>query len=255
MKITVLGCGSSGGVPLINGTWGNCNPNNPRNRRRRASILVENASRRILIDTSPDLRLQMLDASVDSLDAVLFTHDHADHCHGLDDLRAFAFHQGPIPAYMSEETQNCLAQRFGYALKSQSSATGLYRAILDDRIIDRKAFDVAGTAVRPFVQDHGLGQTTLGFRIGGFAYSTDLVDLPDASWKVLSNLDLWIVDCLQIKPHPTHSHLEKTLRWIEKIQPQKTILTHMNHSLDYDWLIRNCPEGVQPGYDGLTIDL
>lgn len=255
MKVTVLGCGSSGGVPLINGSWGNCNPDNPRNHRRRVSILIEQAGRRLLIDTSPDLRLQMLDAAVDSLDAVLFTHEHADHCHGLDDLRAFAFQQGPIPAFMSAETQASLAQRFGYALKSQSKATGLYRAILDDRVIDLNAFEAAEIRVIPFLQDHGMGQTTLGYRVGGFAYSTDLIDLPEESWKKLLGLDLWIVDCLQEKPHPTHLHLEQTLQWIKKIQPRQAILTHMNHSLDYDWLLANCPKGVQPGYDGLTIDL
>ena len=164
MKVTCLGSGSSGGVPLINGEWGACDPQNPKNRRRRASCLVEEEGRRLLIDTSPDLRLQMLDAGVDRLDAVLFTHDHADHTHGLDDLRAFAFRQGPIPAFMDAKTAQSLRARFGYAFASINGSEGLYRAIVDDREIDLESFEAAGFSVRPFQQDHGYGQTTLGFR-------------------------------------------------------------------------------------------
>jgi phosphoribosyl 1,2-cyclic phosphate phosphodiesterase len=255
MKVTLLGCGSSGGVPLVNGHWGNCDPGNPRNRRRRASVLIEEGGRRLLIDTSPDLRLQMLDAMVDRLDAVLFTHDHADHCHGLDDLRAFAFLQGPIPAYMSAETQQRLAQRFGYALFSLNSSEGLYRPMLDDRVISLAPFEAAGFPVLPILQDHGYGQSTLGFRIRNFAYSTDVVNFSQDSLGQLQGLDLWIVDCLQEQPHSTHAHLARSLEWIAEVKPKRAVLTHMNHTLDYDWLAVSCPTGVEPGYDGLVVTL
>ena len=255
MRVTCLGSGSSGGVPLINGEWGACDPENPKNRRRRASALVEEEGRRLLIDTSPDLRVQMLDARVDSLDAVLFTHDHADHTHGLDDLRAFAFRQGPIPAYMDGKTRKSLTERFGYAFASQNGSEGLYRAILADHEIGLEPFEAGGFDVTPFLQDHGYGQTTLGYRIGDFAYSTDAVSLDEAAFQALSGVRVWFVDCLQEKTHPTHSHRAQTFEWIERVNPEQAVLIHMNHSLDYDGLKALCPTGVEPGYDGLAITL
>ena len=255
MKVTCLGSGSSGGVPLINGEWGACDPQNPKNRRRRASALVEEEGRRLLIDTSPDLRLQMLDACVDHLDAVLITHDHADHTHGLDDLRAFAFRQGPIPSYMDHKTAESLRARFGYAFASKNGSQGLYRAMIDDREISLEPFEAAGFSVQPFRQDHGYGQTTLGFRIGEFAYSTDVVNLNDEAFSLLEGVKVWFVDCLQEREHATHSHREQTFEWIERLKPERAILIHMNHSLDYEALKSLCPPGVEPGYDGLSIDL
>jgi phosphoribosyl 1,2-cyclic phosphate phosphodiesterase len=255
MRVTCLGSGSSGGVPLINGEWGACDPSNPKNRRRRASVLVEEEGRRLLIDTSPDLRNQMLDAGVERLDAVLITHDHADHTHGLDDLRAFAFRQGPIPSYMDAKTAESLRSRFGYAFASKNGDQGLYRAMIDDREITLEPFEAAGFTVRPFLQDHGYGQTTLGFRIGDFAYSTDVVALDEAAFSLLEGTRVWFVDCLQEKPHPTHSHREQTFEWIERVKPEQAVLMHMNHSMDYDALNARCPDGVEPGYDGLSIAL
>ena len=254
MKVTVLGCGGSGGVPLVGNEWGRCNPANPRNRRRRVSILVETSGIGILIDASPDLRAQLLDAGVSELDAVLFTHHHADHCHGLDDLRFLVYRRkAPIPAFMDAETQAVLTLRFGYAFTSSCPPDGLYRPLLEDRVIDGD-FAAAGLCVKPFVQGHGQGRS-LGFRIGDMAYSTDVSDLDDAAFAALDGVQLWIVDCLQDTPHPTHSHTEQTLAWIERLNPARALLTHMNHKLDYDELKSRCPEGVEPAYDGQVIEL
>lgn len=257
MKITVLGCGGSGGVPLINGNWGRCNPDNPRNRRRRVSVLVEHGDSVILIDTSPDLRLQLLDAGIKRLDAVLYTHDHADHCHGIDELRALDHDRKgvPIPAYGTAETLDLLRQRFRYIFEqSTDGSSALYRPLLEPKAIDGE-FAVGGLRVVPFVQDHGYGATTTGYRIGGMAYSTDVVGLDDAAFAVLADLELWIVDCLRYEPHPTHAHFDLTLSWIARAKPKRAVLTHLNHMLDYDVLASRCPPGVEPGYDGMVIEL
>ena len=254
MKVTVLGCGGSGGVPLVGGNWGRCDPANPRNRRRRVSVLVETGGASLLIDASPDLRAQLLDAGVTSLDAVLFTHHHADHCHGLDDLRSLVYQRkAPIPAFMDAETRAVLTLRFSYAFTSSCPPGGLYRPLLEDQVIDG-AFEAAGVCVSPFVQGHGEGRS-LGFRIGDMAYSTDVSDLDDAAFAALDGVRLWIVDCLQDAPHPTHSHTEQTLAWIDRLKPARALLTHMNHRTDYAELMARCPEGVEPAYDGQVVEL
>ncbi len=256
-RVTVLGCGGSGGVPLIGGDWGACNPANPRNRRRRVSILVEAGGRNILIDTSPDLRAQLLDAGVARIDAVLYTHDHADHCHGIDDLRFLSRESDrpPIPAYGTAPTLEALTQRFGYIFRQASGGSSLlYRPFLEPRTVDGP-FRIGPVQVVPFEQDHGFGTTTTGYRIGGVAYSTDVVDLNDEAFAILEGLDLWIVDCLRFEPHPTHAHFERTLAWIERAKPRRAVLTHLNHMVDYDALAARCPPGVEPGYDGLVIEM
>lgn len=260
MKVTVLGCGGSGGVPLADGTpggnWGACDPANPRNRRRRVSILVEQGGKSILIDTSPDLRDQIISSGLDHLDAVLFTHAHADHCHGLDELRALAYRnrdKAAIRAYMSAETQTFLRNRFGYAFASSRNPDSLYRPILEDHCIDGP-ITIGDMTVTPFVQDHGP-ETTLGFRIGDLAYSTDVVALDEAAFAALAGIKVWIVDCLRDQPHPTHSHTAQTLEWIARVKPERAVLTHLNHQIDYADLAARCPPGVEPGYDGLVIDL
>lgn len=258
MKVTILGCGGSGGVPLPGrkpgGYWGNCDPANPRNRRRRVSILVEQDGTAILVDTSPDLRQQILDAEIDRIDAVVYTHAHGDHCHGIDDLRWFVYdHGAPIDAYMDARTRELLTARFAYAFASCADPDSFYKPLLADRTIEGP-FQTGSIEVIPFVQDHGW-ETTLGFRFGPVAYSTDLVDLDEAAFQALAGVDVWIVDCLRLAPHPTHSHLDKTLGWIERVAPRRAILTHMNHTLDYAELAARCPAGVEPGYDGLTIEL
>ena len=258
MKVTVLGCGGSGGVPLADGTpggyWGDCDPSNPKNRRRRVSILVESADATILIDASPDLRVQLLDAAVPRLDAVLITHAHADHCHGLDELRSMIRRERtPIPTYMSPETRDILTQRFGYVFTSSCDPENLYPPMLEDRSLDG-AFTLGATAVTPFVQGHGK-ENTLGFRIGDMAYSTDVVSLDDDAFAALEGLELWIVDCLRERPHPTHAHLALTLEWIARAKPKRAVLTHMNQEADYETLRALCPPGVEPGYDGLVIEV
>lgn len=259
MKVTVLGCGGSGGVPLAGGVpggnWGDCDPENPKNRRRRVSILVEEAGTAVLVDTSPDLRAQILDAGVTRLDAVIYTHAHADHCHGLDDLRWLVYQNGgPIDAFMDSVTRKRLTQRFGYAFASSGNLGGLYKPLMTDKVIDAP-FTVGAMEVRPFRQSHGGNETTLGYRFGKIAYSTDVVELDDAAFEALEGLDLWIVDCLRDEPHPTHTHTAKTLSWIERVKPKRAVLTHMNHQVDYDTLAARCPPGVEPAYDGMVLTL
>lgn len=260
MKITVLGSGGSGGVPLPGsepgGIWGNADPANPKNRRMRVSVLVETQGKTLLIDTSPDLREQALRFGILRLDAVLYTHAHADHTHGLDELRAFAFSQKePVPAYMSEETRQLLTLRFDYAFVSSRPQQRLYPAIMEDLSFEAYApFDAAGVPVTAFPQDHG-NVTSWGFRIGDFAYSTDAVGLDDKAFETLSGVKLWIVDCLREEPHPTHSHFAQTLEWIERVKPERAILTHLNQSVDYAELAAKCPPGVEPGYDGLAVEI
>ncbi|HXQ65597.1 MAG TPA: MBL fold metallo-hydrolase [Alphaproteobacteria bacterium] len=256
MKVTILGCGGSNGVPLIGGNWGLCNPQNPRNRRLRASILVEEGGTRLLVDSSPDLREQLLATGNGWLDAVLYTHGHADHLHGIDDLRAVnAIRRSPLPAYADEETIAEIHRRFGYVLEPiEPSASGyFYKPCLAISPIKGK-FQVKAVAIEPFPQDHGFS-TTLGLRFGKIAYSTDVVALDERAFEVLRGVELWIVDCLRFAPHPTHSWLDRTLAWIARVKPARAILTHMNHSLDYDAVSACCPPGVEPAYDGLAIEV
>lgn len=250
MKAVILGCGTSSGVPRVGNHWGACDPENPKNRRRRSSILVEHAGTRILIDTSPDLREQLLDAEIDRVDAVFYTHDHADHTHGIDDLRHLAYAaDGRIPVYADAATLAVLMKRFDYVFISQSG----YPAICDAHEITGPT-TVRGLEVTPFGQRHG-GVDTLGFRIGGLAYSTDLNGLPEASFAALADLDVWIVDALRYKPHPTHTHLEQTLSWIERVKPRRAILTHMTWDMDYETLKHELPDRVEPAYDGMVISV
>lgn len=268
MKVTVLGCGGSGGVPLLGDDWGSCNPANPRNRRRRVSVLVETGGRTILIDASPDLREQLLDAKVAHVDAVLFTHDHADHTHGIDDLRFLRRARGapPLDAWGTPATLATLTARFGYIFRQNEQGSGtLYRPFLAARAFEGR-FAVGGVPVVPFEQDHGLGTVTTGFRVGGtagpdgrmrggMAYSTDAVELSEAALDELHDLDLWIVDCLRFEPHPTHAHFDKAIAWIELLKPRHAVLTHLNHMTDYDEVARRCPPGVEPAYDGLVVEI
>jgi phosphoribosyl 1,2-cyclic phosphate phosphodiesterase len=253
MKVRILGCGGSGGVPLVGGVWGACDPAEARNRRRRASILVEDGATTLLIDTSPDLRAQLLDAGTKRLDAILFTHAHADHLHGIDDLRGMnRLMRAALPVYADRRTLAAIEERFGYVFRPLESGTSFYKPTLTPHAIEGP-FTAAGIDVVPFVQDHGF-TTTLGFRIGGMAYSTDVVDLDEAAFAVLAGIELWIVDCLRYEPHPTHSHLEKTLSWIARVKPRRAVLTHMDVPLDYATVRGKLPPGVEPGYDGLTLE-
>jgi len=258
MRVTVLGCGGSGGVPLVGNIWGACNPANPRNRRRRVSIHVEQPDgASLLIDASPDLRAQLLDADIKRLDAVLFTHDHADHSHGIDDLRFLKTGRKdePIEAWAPPETMAVLAQRFDYIFRQNEKGSGvLYRPFLQARQVTGP-FAIRGLSIAPFRQQHGMGSFSMGYRLGPMAYSTDVVGLDEAAFALLEGLDLWIVDCLRFEPHPTHAHFDLVMEWVQRIRPKRTLLTHMNHMVDYDEIARRCPPGVEPAYDGLVVDL
>lgn len=254
MKVTVLGCGPSWGVPALGPDWGRCDPTDPRNRRRRCSLLVASRGANLLIDMAPDLRQQLLDAGVAHIDAVLLTHAHADHLHGIDDLRmASSLERQEIPLFGTPETLAEVEQRFGYALRPVPPGRRVYRPALTPHQVAGE-FTAAGLPVVPFAQSHGYGVTS-GFRIGAMAYSTDVVELDEAAFAVLAGIELWVVDCLRRTAHPTHSHLAKTLAWIARIRPRRAVLTHMDQSLDYRELTSELPPGVEPGYDGLAIEL
>ncbi|MDR0807881.1 MAG: MBL fold metallo-hydrolase [Gemmobacter sp.] len=259
-RFTILGCGSSGGVPRLGGDWGDCDPANPKNRRRRCSLLVERIGEggvtRVLIDTSPDMREQLLDAGIGTLDAVAYTHSHADHVHGIDDLRQIVFNlRRRLPVWADGPTQGALIDRFGYAFVQPADSP--YPPILDLHTINGPfVIEGAGGAVTlaPFRADHG-SVDALGFRIGGLAYLPDAVAIPEESWPQLSGLDVWIVDALRRKPHPTHAHLAMSLDWIARAKPQRAVLTNMHLDLDYETLCVELPARVTPAHDGMRIEL
>jgi phosphoribosyl 1,2-cyclic phosphate phosphodiesterase len=256
MKVTVLGCGPSRGVPMIGPVWGACDPTNPKNRRRRPSIYIENGGVGILVDTSPDLRDQFLDAGLSTADAVLFTHEHADHVMGIDDLRSVRGRsERNIDVYAAADVMQLLVQRFPYLFQGHQSADELYRPVCNAHEFDGP-FTAAGIDILPLEQDHGICRSW-GFRIGRFAYSTDCVALPEATLAALAGIDTWIVDCLRDGDarHPTHANLEQTRAWVERVQPRRAVLTHMNHQADYEALKAACPEGMEPAYDGMVIEV
>lgn len=256
MKITILGCGASGGVPLIGPNWGTCDPTNPRNRRRRASILVEDNNTSILVDASPDCRIQLLDADVSRLDGVIFTHAHADHCHGIDDLRWICNSmKAPLEAYSDQGCFEEMTRRFEYAFKAYDSGKDRYfsRPVLNwHEMAD--AFEVGEISVSAYEQDHGYSKTQ-GLRFGKAAYSTDVVALDDHAFEVLAGVDTWIVGCLREEEHPTHANLETVLGWAERLAPRRVIITHMCHMLDYEALKAKLPAGIEPAYDGMVLDI
>lgn len=251
MKVRILGCGTSGGVPRLGNRWGACDPANPKNRRSRASILIEADGHRIVIDTSPDLREQLLAADVSDLDAVFWTHDHADHCHGIDDLRGLMHLRDgkPVPCYSDAATLASLRQRFAYVFDGAEAYRPSALALELEGPVQ-----VGPMTVVPFWQQHG-SQRSLGFRVNAMAYSTDVTGFPAESEPMLAALDLWVVDCLRHQPHPTHAHLARTLDWISRYQPRHAVLTHMDIDLDYAALAAQLPPGVEPACDGLEISL
>lgn len=255
MKITILGCGSAPGVPSIAGGWGHCDPTNPKNRRRRASILVQDGDTTVLIDASPDLREQLLDAGVKRLDAVLFTHGHADHIHGIDELREInRLMRAPIPIYGDPETLKVLETRFDYAFEGIPPGEVFFKPWLIANVIGTEDFRIGTLSIRAFPQSHGYS-TTLGYRINDVAYSTDVLDFSDEIFPQLTGLSAWIVGALQEMPHPTHAHLDKVLGWIERVKPRRSVITHMSNAMDYETLRAKLPVGVTPAFDGLHFEV
>jgi phosphoribosyl 1,2-cyclic phosphate phosphodiesterase len=255
MKAIILGSGGASGVPAVASGWGECDPTDPHNRRRRPSILVEDGDCQILVDTSPDLRAQLLDANVRRLDAVLFTHDHADHLNGIDDLREInRAMKGPLAIWAHQDVLDTIGRRFAYVLEPlAANATSIYKPILLPHTITGP-FTVGPLTIQALDQDHGYGRT-LGFRFGALAYSTDVVDLPEDSLRQLEGIDTWIVGCLGAQPHPTHAHVDKVLGWAERIKPRRTVITHMGPRLDYATLKARLPAHVEPAYDGMIIEV
>lgn len=252
MRATILGCGTSSGVPRIGNDWGACDPMDRRNRRRRASILVETSTTRILVDTSPDMREQLLDAGIDQVDAVIWTHDHADHCHGIDDLRQlYHARAAPVPGYARPDTLAVLHERFAYAFLGRDG----YPATIDAHGLPED-LAIGDIRVRCVDQPHGyITSAGLRFEHGGssIAYSTDFNEITPDMDRLYEGVDLFVVDALRHKPHPTHPHLAMTLDWIDRLRPRRAVLTHMDQSLDYATLAAELPEGVEPGFDGLSV--
>jgi len=262
LTFTILGCGSSMGVPRPALGWGACDPTNPKNRRRRTSLLVDRRGpaglTRVLVDTSPDLREQLLGAQVDWVDGVLMTHEHADHCHGIDDLRAlFVKKRRRIDMYLSETASRVIRPRFDYCF-AKPPGSEYPPIVTEHRLVPGESVTLAGeggpiTAL-PILQKHG-DIASLGFRFGDFGYSCDLSGMPPESVAALRGLDVWVVDALRYQPHPSHFSVSDALAWIARVEPKRAILTNLHSDLDYEKLGSELPPNVEPGYDGMTVEL
>ncbi len=252
IKVTVLGSGGSKGVPLIGGDWGGCDPHEPRNGRTRPGVLVEVEGRVLLFDTSADLRAQLLANGVQRVDAVIYTHVHADHVMGIDEVRQLAaLKGGPVDIFAVAEDMAWLEDKFDYVFRGSQS--GLYPAIGRAQVMEREEVDVLGIPVRRWAQDHHVCQSQ-GFRIGPFGYTTDLIDLGKGA-DHLAGVDTWCVSCVQEGPHPTHAPLSDVLGWIELVRPRRAYLTSMSDRLDYAQLKARLPAHVTPSHDGLVIEV
>jgi len=259
IRFTILGCGSSGGVPRLGNAWGECHPDNPRNRRRRCSLLIEQSDSggvtTALVDVSPDMRAQLLDAGIGGVDGVLISHAHADHVNGIDDLRVLAMNRNmPVKLWADAETGTILQHRFGYAFSAQNSTS--HPPFVELRpMTDPVTITGAGGPIdfRPLPVRHG-SIMSLGFRIGHLVYLPDVSAIPDSVWPSLADLDCWIVDALQPTPHSAHSHLDQTLDWIARVSARSAYLTNMGTRMDYDTIARMTPTHVQPAHDGLVIE-
>ena len=261
MRVTILGCGSSAGVPMIGGPdgrgdWGDCDPSEPKNLRTRSSIVIEGADgQRLLVDTTPDLRAQLLAAAIPAIHAVLFTHAHADHIAGIDDVRILnRIIARPIEAFADARTLAELTSRFSYAFRPHDGK-GFYRPVLRPITVQpNQTRPIAGMQVTLIDQDHGA-TNSIGLRIGRFAYSTDVVSLSETALATLTNLDTWVVDCFQRDRHPTHAWLAQVQTWVTHLKPRRTILTHLGPDMDWAWMQTNLPPTMEPAFDGMTFDV
>ncbi len=258
--VTVLGCGGSAGVPQIGGAdghgdWGACDPSEPRNRRTRSSIVIESDGRRLLVDASPDMRAQLLACGIPSVDAILFTHAHADHVLGIDDIRILNRVIGrPLDAFATERTLAELEQRFDYAFKPWQPPHFFRPTMVQKPFAFGTTVEMAGIEAQVFEQDHGF-MPTAGLRVGGFGYSTDVVTLDEAALAALEGVDTWMVDCFQRRKHKTHANIEQVLVWAERIKPRRVVLTHMGYDVDWAWLVNRLPPGFEPGFDGMRLEV
>ncbi|MEM6603092.1 MAG: MBL fold metallo-hydrolase [Pseudomonadota bacterium] len=251
-KAIILGCGSSGGVPRVDGYWGNCNPENPKNRRSRCSLYFTVDDKNIIIDTSPDMRMHVLREGITTLDGVLFTHDHADQCHGIDDVRAFTFlRSATIPAYADAETAQVLDTRFNYIFhgKPNSGYPPIMRMTVADDLFHMQEIDAD---IYSFKCPHG-SITARGFVIGDMAYSPDVhhIEQKELNFLKAQKLDMWVVDCLRYTPHTTHAHFDLVMEWLDYVAPERMILTNLHFDLDYDILTSKLPQNVEAAYDGM----
>ena len=259
LKITILGCGGSSGVPLLGGPdgrgdWGACDPAEPRNQRMRSSITIEAPDGRVLlVDAGPDLRAQLISCGINRVDAVLLTHAHADHVMGLDELRIMNRIMGhAIPLYALPATLEDVGRRFDYAFRP--ATPGFFRPALEAIPAEPgEVREILGLPVRLFAQDHKV-MVTLGLRIGGFGYSTDVVEMPEEGFAALEGVRDWVLGCFQRKPHPVHAHVEKAVAWSARLRPRRTVLTHMGPDLDWGWMKANLPPGLEPARDGLVLE-
>ena len=256
----MLGCGGSAGVPMIGGVdgggdWGACDPTEPRNRRTRSAIVIEAGQGALLVDTGPDLREQLLACKIKQIDAILYTHAHADHITGLDDVRILNRIAGrPLPAYAQAETLAALTTRFPYAFVPWEKPNFFRPVLVAEPIAAGNTLNLLGMSIRLIDQDHGFSRT-LGLRVGKFAYCTDVVALDAVAMQALQGLDTLIVDCFQRQPHRTHARLSIVQDWVRELRPTRTILTHMGPDMDWSWMQRTLPAGIEPGYDGLVVNL
>jgi phosphoribosyl 1,2-cyclic phosphate phosphodiesterase len=255
MKAIILGSGGAAGVPAIASGWGNCDPSNPKNRRTRPSILVETDKTRVLVDTSPDLRQQLLSQDIRSLDGIVYTHAHADHLNGIDDIREVNRVMGrDIPIWGQANVIADIGQRFAYVFEPLApESKSIYKPLLTPHEITGP-FMVGDIPVTPLKQDHGYGDT-MGFRFGNLAYTTDLINMPEESFEALAGLDVWIIGCLTNYPnHPTHVSVDQAVQWIERIKPRRAVISHMSGRLDYATLKAELPPYIEPAYDGMIVD-
>ncbi len=261
MRVTVLGCGGSAGVPTIGGAdgggdWGACDPAEPRNARTRSAIVIEGESgERLLVDTPPDLRTQLLSCKIGRVDAVLFTHAHADHITGLDEIRILnRIIDRPLQAFAAQATLDDLRLRFDYAFRPWTPP-GFFRPVMvPTPVVPGESIGAAGLEIALFAQDHRVVET-LGLRIGGFGYSTDVATLDETAFAALAGIETWLVGCFQRQPHSTHAHLSRVLRWARRLGVRRTVLTHMGPDLDWAWLGKNLPVGVEPAWDGMVLEI